>query len=175
MRTGYFERSRAFLIAVLVVAGAFVAIDSALAAPPERPFHANLQVIAHPGPGETPCDLVNPEDGWGVALHLGIVKWRDYETVHFVDCANGTPTSPIIMVHSNDFTLIAANGDEIHGIFTTSGTLDPQDGVAVQGKYQFVSGTGRFAQVSGRGTISAYGGAASSPIAIGSLDGTIAY
>lgn len=174
MRIGYFGHGRAFPV-ILVLAATCLAVKSVSAAAPARPFHANLQVIAYLSPGETSCEILNHEDGSGFALHLGITKWTDNEVARFVDCGNGIPTSPTIIVHSDNFTLTAANGDEIHGTFTTWGTLDPVNGVAVTGQYQFTSGTGRFANVKGTGIISAFGDATPGAIAIGSLDGTISY
>lgn len=174
MGTGCIGYGRAFL-AIFALAGACLAIKSVSGAPPGRPFHANLQVLAYLSPGENGCEILNHEEGSGIALHLGITKWTDNEVVRFVDCENGVPKSPKIVVHSDNFTLTAANGDEIHGTFTTLGTLDPVNGVAVTGQYQFTSGTGRFANVRGAGIISAYGDATPGAIAIGSLDGTISY
>lgn len=175
MRTGYFRRGRALFIAVLVLTGASFGIRSVSAAPPGRPFHANLQAIAYLSPGDTQCEILNHEEGWGIVLHLGNSKWEDNEVVQFVDCVDGVPQSSKIMVHSDDFTLTAANGDQIHGTFTTWGTLDPVNGVEVTGRYQFTSGTGRFANVKGTGIISAHGDATPGAIALGSMDGTISY
>jgi len=71
--------------------------------------------------------------------------------------------------------MVAANGDEIDGTFETAGTLDPVQGVAVQGSYSFVSGTGRFVNVSGSGAITAHGAPPPSFDFVASMDGVISY
>jgi hypothetical protein len=69
---------------------------------------------------------------------------------------------------------VAANGDEIHGEFHTTGTLDPTNGDSVSGQYTLTSGTGRFSNVTGNGIIAANGGAPPFEF-VGSLNGTINY
>ena len=76
--------------------------------------------------------------------------------------------------------MVAANGDEIDGTFETAGTLDPVQGVAVQGvavqgSYSFVSGTGRFVNVTGSGAIAAHGAPPPSFDFVASMDGVISY
>jgi hypothetical protein len=134
------------------------------------PFHATFQGEANPVPtGE--CTLANTETGSGVALHLGKWTWSDQESVQFLACP--PPGSAIAVM--GQFLMVAANGDEIEGTFETTGTFDPVTGVSVQGGYIFVSGTGRFANVTGSGTIAAHGSATAPFDFVASLDGVISY
>ena len=134
------------------------------------PFHAVLQGKANPVPtGE--CTLAYTETGSGVTIHLGKWTWSDQESVRFLSCP---PPGAAIAV-TGQFVMVAANGDEIDGTFETTGTFDPVNGISVQGGYIFVSGTGRFANVTGSGTIAAHGSAAPPFDFVGSLDGVISY
>ena len=140
------------------------------AAAENLPFHAVFHGQANPVPtGE--CTFSNTETGSGVALHLGTWTWSDRESVEFVSCP---PPGTGITV-SGQFVMVAANGDEIDGTFETAGTLDPVQGVAVQGSYSFVSGTGRFVNVSGSGAITAHGAPPPSFDFVASMDGVISY
>jgi hypothetical protein len=138
----------------------------------ELPFHAVWQGNANPFPIDQ-CTLGNHETGSGLALHLGQWTWSDSETVHFVGCPPPPPGSAI--ADSGQFTITAANGDQITGTFETTGTLDPVLGVSVQGGYTFVSGTGRFVNVSGSGLIQAHGAGAPPFEFVASMDGTIRF
>lgn len=137
------------------------------------PFHAVLEAQASPVP-IGPCTLANHEIGSGHALHLGTVTWFSDETAQFDSCSPSGPTSPAITV-SGKFKLVAANGDEIDGKYITHGTLDSVNGVSVSGGYTFVSGTGRFSNVTGGGTIAAQGASSPPFDSVGTLDGTISY
>jgi hypothetical protein len=132
------------------------------------PFHATLQGQFNPFPIDQ-CTLGNQETGSGLALHLGKWTWFDNETVHFLSCP---PAGSAILV-AGQFTMTAANGDQIHGKVETTGTFDPTNGVAVQGVYTFVSGTGRFTNVAGSGVITVHGSASPPYDFVSSLDGTI--
>ena len=146
------------------------ALDSSAFAGENVPFHAVLQGEANPVPiGE--CTLANTETGSGVATHLGKWTWSDQETAQFLSCP---PPGSAIAV-TGQFVMVAANGDEIDGTFETSGTFDPVNGVSVQGPYIFVSGTGRFLNVTGSGIITAHGSAGPPFDFVGSLDGVISY
>jgi len=134
----------------------------------QLPFHAVFQGNSHPFSIDQ-CTLNNQESGSGVALHLGAWTWSDNETVRFLSCP---PPGTAIAV-SGRFKMVAANGDEIQGTVETTGTLDPVAGVSVHGSYTFVSGTGRFAHVSGTGVIAVDGSAAPPFDFVTSMDGTI--
>jgi hypothetical protein len=136
---------------------------------PLKTFHAVIQGIANPT-FTGPCTFTNRETGSGHAIHLGIITWSDEETVQFLSCP---PPGSAIAVTGN-FKILAANGDEIDGEFQTTGTLDPINGVNVQGPYKFLSGTGRFSNVTGSGVIAAHA-TAGSPDFVASMDGAISY
>jgi hypothetical protein len=132
------------------------------------PFHAAFQGQANPFQIDE-CTLGNRETGSGLALHLGKWTWSDTETVHFLSCP---PPGSAIAV-SGQFAIVAANGDKIDGTFETTGTFDPINGVSAQGGYTFVSGTGRFSDITGTGVITAHGAATPPFDFVASLDGTI--
>ncbi len=134
------------------------------------PYHAVIQGNANPFPID-PCTLGNHETASGQALHLGKITWTSDEVAQFLSCP---PPGPAIAV-TGHFTIVAANGDEIHGTYQTSGTFDPINGISVSGPYTLVSGTGRFSNVTGSGIIRAQGAAAPPFDVVGSLDGTISY
>jgi hypothetical protein len=134
------------------------------------PFHAVIHGNANPVP-IGPCTLANHETATGQAVHLGRISWTSDEIAQFLSCP---PPGPAIAVVGH-FTMVAANGDEIHGQYQTSGTFDPINGVSASGGYSLVSGTGRFSNVTGSGTITAKGSATPPFDVVGSLDGTISY
>ena len=137
------------------------------------PFHGVIHGNAHPFPINQ-CTLGNHETGSGRALHLGVITWSSDEVVQFLSCSPPSPPGPAIAV-SGKFTIVAANGDEIHGEYQTTGTFDPINGVSPRGGYTISSGTGRFTNVTGSGVIAANGAAAPPFEFVGSLDGTINY
>jgi len=156
------------------VAGVSVLTNSLVkAAAVAKPFHAVIHGNAAPF-STSPCTLGNHESGSGGAIHLGVITWTSDETVQFLSCSPSTPPGPAIGV-SGHFTIAAANGDEIHGEYQTSGTFDPVNGVSVSGGYTLDSGTGRFSNVTGSGAITAHGAANPPFDFVGSLDGTINY
>jgi hypothetical protein len=104
-------------------------------------------------------------------VHLGKIIWSSDETAQFLSCP---PPGAAIAV-SGQFKIVAANGDEISGSYRTTGTFDPINGVSAQGAYSFVSGTGRFINVTGSGVIAAHGAANPPFDFVASLDGTISY
>jgi hypothetical protein len=149
-------------------------VNSSVNGSPEGlPFHAVIDGNANPVPID-PCTLENHETGSGHALHLGVIIWSSDETVQFLSCSPPSPPGPAIAV-SGKFTILAASGDEIFGKYQTKGTLDTVNGVSVHGEYSFVSGTGRFSNVTGSGVIAANGIGSPPFDFIASLDGTIRY
>ena len=136
------------------------------------PFHAVIHGTAVPS-FTGPCTFTNHETGSGLAIHLGVITWTSDETVQFLSCP---PPGTAIAATNIKTTIVAANGDEIFVEYTTTGTLDPVNGVSVSGGYNFVSGTGRFTNVTGSGVITAHGPGGGPPFDfVGSLDGTISY
>lgn len=171
-RTGKIVLLSAVLVVLTVALGIHVntPVNAATAT---LPFHAVIQGNASPTPIDA-CTLDNREAGSGTAVHLGAIKWSDHEIAHFLSCLPPNPPGPAIGV-TGQFTIEAANGDEIHGEFQTTGTFDPAKGVSVSGLYTLTSGTGRFRNVIGNGVIRANGGASPPFEFVGSLDGTIGY
>lgn len=159
-------------LCILTVALGTQISNPANAASVPRPFHAVIQGNANPT-FTGPCTIDNHETGSGTALHLGAITWNSDETASFVPCP--PPTFPAIIEVSGHFTITAANGDEIHGEYHTTGTFDPASGVSVSGGYTLTSGTGRFSNVTGSGVITANGAATPPFETVGSLDGTINY
>jgi hypothetical protein len=137
------------------------------------PFHAVIDGNANPFPIDL-CTLGNHETGSGRAVHLGVITWISDETIQFLSCSPPAPPGSAIAV-SGHFEIVAANGDEIDGQYQTTGTFDTVNGVSVQGGYTFISGTGRFTNVTGSGVIAAHGVASPPFDFIASWDGTIKY
>jgi len=77
----------------------------------------------------------------GTVTHLGLSELR---TTHIPDMTTGALTG-------GTFTLVAANGDEIHGTYEGLGTADPERPDLVHGEAAFVitGGTGRFEGATG--------------------------
>jgi len=161
-------RSRTALLCAAAGLLSFAPASAQRSAAQQLPFHAAFQGNFDPSPIDQ-CTLANHETGSGVALHLGTWTWSDDETVRFLSCP---PPGTAIAV-SGHFKMLAANGDEIQGTVETTGTFDPVAGISVQGGYTFVSGTGRFAHVSGTGVIAAHGSATPPFDFLTTMDGTI--
>jgi len=113
----------------------------------------------------------NHETYTGYALAIGAYTGSDDETVRFLSCS---PPGPSIEV-SGKFKLLTANGDEIDGEYVTTGTLDPVNGVSVQGGFRFLSGTGRFTHVRGSGVVEAHGVPSAPYEFVGTFTGIISY
>ena len=73
------------------------------------------------------------------------------------------------------FTMTAANGDKLYGELATTGYFDPNGNLLIHGSYEFVGGTGRFADASGSGDIDAIGYLSPGLPFEGSLQGSIDY
>jgi hypothetical protein len=135
------------------------------------PFHSIIQGVAIPS-FTGPCTFTNIQTGSGHAIHLGIITWSEQETVQFLSC----PPPGTAIASTGNFKIVAANGDEIDGELQATGTLDPINGVNVQGLCKFLTGTGRFSNVAGSGVLAAHGPPTGPPFDfVGSMDGTIRY
>jgi hypothetical protein len=121
---------------------------------------------AHPDFVNFPT-VTNQETGEGEATHLGRFIWEDDEIAVFAPDFTFTV--------EGTFTMTAANGDQIYGEFTTSGFVNEEGNLIIHGDYEFIGGTGRFADVTGSGVLDAVGGGPPDfPIA-GTFNGTIDY
>ena len=85
------------------------------------PFQASVSGNANLTPSDDPCFLRNDETGAGTATMLGAFQWRDVESVGFCAIPGG-----VSVVASCVMT--AANGDELAGEMTTTGTFATRAG-----------------------------------------------
>jgi hypothetical protein len=159
-------RSFALAAAFVLALGTLVAADQQA-----RPFEVSIVGNANPvpDPGD-PCVLLNTESAVIHGTHLGKGTWDSFETVNF--CTN--PGGPAAV--EGEFTLTAANGDQIFGTYTTLLIADPVAGtIEASGEYQITGGTGRFDDATGSGTISATGDFAPPFAVVGAMSGEISY
>lgn len=110
--------------------------------PDGRPFEATATGNANLSPTDDPCIVINRETATGTATHLGEFAWRDVETVDFCAIPGGVAVV-------GEFVMAAANGDELTGEFTTTGTFQPNGDLLIAGTYLFTGGTGRFVGATG--------------------------
>jgi hypothetical protein len=80
-------------------------------------------------------------DATGTLSHFGLTRMR---TSHIPDLETGALTQ-------GEFTIVAANGDEVHGTYDGTAAYDPDRADVVHGTATFVvsGGTGRFAGATG--------------------------
>jgi hypothetical protein len=162
---------KAIMIAGLVLALGVLAPATALgnAGGTDRPIKGN-------GSGTTVVDLGTlafVTDGTGTVSHLG------QTTVHIDGVL--TPTGPSTFTVAGPLTLTAANGDQLFGDFSGSGTNVASGGSTGTTATTITGGTGRFTGASG----SASGPFTQTPISMSattatfattfSLSGTISY
>jgi hypothetical protein len=139
------------------------------AAPGNRPFTVTLDGNANPQFQSDGCTIINDEQGTGQARHMGRITWQSHEVVDI--CSNPDGANVV-----GQFVLIAANGDRVTGSYTTLAHLDFGAGqVNALGNFAITGGTGRFANATGGGTISALGSLAPPFEVIGGMIGTIGY
>jgi hypothetical protein len=116
-----------------------------------RPFKASIHTFAAPAPTADPCVLSNAEAGSAQVTHLGKSEMESNELVNL--CSN--PEGADI---SGQFTMTAANGDQLFGSYDTLGHLDfANDEVTFSGQFTITGGTGRFQDATGGGSIEGSG------------------
>ena len=155
---------------VFTVAVAFVLALGTLSAASQqlRPFEVSIIGNANPVPDpDDPCVLLNTEMGEIHGTHIGVGTWSSFETVNFC-------TSPGVGDVVGQFTLTAANGDQIFGTYNTV-VLVGDGTIAASGTFEIAGGTGRFDDASGSGTIDATGDFAPPFGVIGLMSGKISY
>jgi hypothetical protein len=162
---------KAALIAGLVLGLAVLAPATAVgkAGGTDRPISGQAS-------GSTVLDLGTlafTTDATGVSSHLGKA------TTHLDGVV--TPTGPVTFTIAGSVVFVAANGDELFGTFTGSGTADGSGNSAGTATTTFTGGTGRFADASGTGsgpftqTLISSDGVTSTLATDLSLSGTISY
>jgi hypothetical protein len=102
------------------------------------------------------CTLSNHETASGFILGIGPSTGIGDEIVRFLSCSPTSSPGTAVEVRGT-FKMLAANGDEIDGEYTTTGTLDPVNGASFQGGFTFTSGTGRFIHARGSGVVAGHG------------------
>lgn len=164
MRTSRARKFGFAVVAILILVSAAPAVADEQA----RPFGATIEGNA--GPVFTgPCTIVNNETGTGQALHLGAITLTTHENVDL--CSN--PAGAVI---NGQFVMTAANGDQVVGTYQTLGHLDfATNQVTAAGRYTITGGTGRFAEVSGEGDLTAVGSLLPPFEVMGSFFGRITY
>lgn len=130
-----------------------------------RPFRASLEGFANPAQTND-CTIINDEVGTGQALHAGAITLETTETVNLCAGPDGAKVT-------GEFVLTAANGDQIFGVYETIAILATE--VTAFGNYTITGGTGRFADATGQGVISAVGSLAPPFEVTGSMVGQISY
>lgn len=152
-----------------VVAFALVFVTPLVADQHDRPFEVSIVGNANPVPDpEDPCVLLNTETAVIHGTHLGRGTWDSFETVNF--CTNEDGGGDV----EGEFTLTAANGDQIFGTYTTV-VFVVGGSIEASGTYEIVGGTGRFEDASGSGTIDATGDFGPPFGVVGSMSGQISY
>jgi hypothetical protein len=147
-----------------------LALTSGAAATAElRPLSVKLDGHANPVFQPDGCTIINDEQGTGHSRHMGAIAWQSHEVVDV--CANPEGADVI-----GEFVLTAADGDRVTGTYQTLAQLDFGAGeVRALGTFQITGGTGRFADASGQGMISAVGSLAPPFGVLGQMSGVIAY
>src|SRR5688572_14461860 len=155
---------RFFTAAVALI----LALAPLSAATQHIPFHVSIVGNANPvpDPGD-PCVLLNTETGIIHGTHIGVGTWSSFETVNFC-------TSPGVGDVVGEFTLTAANGDQIFGTYQTIVIVSDAT-IAASGTYEITGGTGRFEDATGSGAIDATGDFGPPFGVIGEMSGGISY
>ena len=147
-----------------------LALTAGVAANPEkRPLSVKLDGHANPQFQPDGCTIINDEQGTGQALHMGAITWQSHEVVNV--CTNPAGADVI-----GEFVLTGADGDQVTGTYQTLAHLDFGAGqVRALGTYQITGGTGRFADATGQGIISAVGSLNPPFGVVGQMSGNIGY
>lgn len=145
-----------------------VLIVPSLAFAAERPFKATWSGNAHLSPTDDPTVLRNDETGEGNATHLGNFQWASVEYADFDVVPGGVAVT-------GEFVMTAANGDEVHGTYTTVGLFADATTLVIHGTLTVTGGTGRFVGATGSADLDAVAYLAPGLPFDGELKGTINY
>lgn len=104
-------------------------------------------------------NMLNVQEGWGEATHLGRFAVRITFCIDITDVLDGALTEGESLPYSDgEGTLTAANGDELH--IAIAGAVvpstDPAFDFEFSDPFQFTGGTGRFAGAGGSGMTSSF-------------------
>ena len=133
-----------------------------------RPFKASIHAFAAPVP-TGPCELTNAEEGAAQVTHLGRSTMASNEVVDLFSNPEGAEIT-------GQFTMTAANGDQLFGTYETLGHLDFGIGeVTFSGQFTITGGTGRFEGASGGGAIEGSGSLAPPFDVFAQMNGRIMY
>jgi hypothetical protein len=138
------------------------------AAAEERPFKARLAGNALLSPTDDPCVMRNEATASGNATHAGRFTWATEEVVNFCTVPGGVDVA-------GSFTMTTADGDQVHGRFTAVGQFDETGSLLIDGHYEVVGGTGRFATATGSGDTDVTASFFPGLPFMGTLSGTINY
>jgi len=160
------NRRVAILLSALVV---LVLTSRAAAQSSSRPFAVTLDGNASPVFLPDGCTIVNDEQGTGQAQHMGRITWQSHEVVDV--CSNPDGANVV-----GEMVITAADGDQVFGSYQTLAHLDFVGGqVRALGSFEITGGTGRFANATGQGIISAVGSLAPPFGVLGQMSGVIGY
>jgi hypothetical protein len=163
------RKSPNYAAAFGVLTAMVLAFSVSAAADSARPFGATLEGYANPVPTSDPCVLTNTEGGTGKAVHMGAIAWASSETVNFCTDPEGAEVQ-------GSFVMTAANGDQLHGEYTTLAHPDFTSGVITfSGQWTIVGGTGRFENATGGGTLTGEGSLAPPFAVMASFVGKVSY
>lgn len=130
----------------LAPGGTAEAVRGATAAAEQVPFKGTFEATGSPAevPGDR-CPVLTVEiHGTGNATHLGSL------TTHQSHCV----APPSLGLTDGVFTLTAANGDELRGIYVAELLPLEPPLFTIDGEFTFTGGTGRFAGATGGGDAS---------------------
>ena len=134
----------------------------------ERPFSGSLSGNASLTPTSDPCVLQNNETAVGTGTHLGRFTWESEEFANFCSVPGGVSVA-------GSFVITAADGDELHGVYTTIGLFDSAGNLIIHGTFEIDGGTGRFSEATASGDLDAIGFLTPGLPVVGRFSGTIDY
>ena len=134
-----------------------------------KPFKASIHSVAAPTPTSDPCVLSNAEVGSAQVTHLGKSTMESNELVNLCSNPDGADIT-------GQFTMTAANGDQLFGTYDTLGHLDfGNDEVTFSGQFTITGGTGRFQDATGGGSIEGSGTLSPPFDVFASMNGRVMY
>jgi hypothetical protein len=123
--------------------------------PIQGTFASNLTLVTDPNVSLDARQYGGGDEGEGAATQLGKAIITDSVTQAGHGLDGKCPSGQVGLHLHHEFTLVAANGDELYGTFDIDSCGSPSaptqfDGI---GNVTFTGGTGRFAGATGSGTM----------------------